>query len=900
MAATAALRGAVSEPALVLKVTPPRAPRDLLARQRLRADSPQFRGCWAIVVQAAAGFGKTSLLAQWRIEHLSRGAVVGWLSSQADDSPERFVQGLALAIRVGSGRQTFGHTLLEGAAAPALEGITVWLAEVALSAMDVVLIVEDADRLPDASREMLSYAMHNAPPNLRIVVASRPERDLGVADLTAYGQCAVVGTETLRFTLEETLALARQRLGQRIDADIAARLHEKTEGWPLGLQLTLSAVARGADPAALIKAMAAGTGEVHDRFVDLLVANLRPDDAAFLARIALVDNLHPDLCNALTGSDDAAERLARLARETPILAASEDSEWLRMHALARDVLRARAAASDSDERITLHARASAWLGRHGLLDEAARHALAAGQREVAYDLAERGLYEGMMRHGHVAKVLDWLAQLPAAELDRRPRLLLAAAWALAVSGRHRDAGEFVGRILAHAGDDASLRCECALILSGGAGLADDPDRYAELHDPWAESPPLTDPLLLHIHANRRAFRALFEGDPAGARRCQQQAPRGDFGGRFAHLAAWGDFVTALSYLWEGQVRLTESLLRPALAAAEGELGRRDPLVCMLAAVLAAAVWEQDRPQDAIALLANRLDVLERTGLADAVYLGYRTAARIAAAEGAEHRALELLEGLRAAGEARNLPRLAIASLAEQVRLHAQRFRAETCRTLCERIDAICARADVPQGRLWQRSVELFRQMAAACAAIAAQEWSRALESLARANELAEAMGLGRVRIEVMGLRAFALDRDGHNSEPLLREAMDLAAALGLARPFADAHPVLGEWAARVAATAVPGGGGQTGDSRPQPARTPAAREASQPRMNPSMALTPKERKVLELLARNLSNKEIALAMQIGEETIKWHLKNVFGKLAAGSRKQVVRRAHLLGLLETST
>jgi LuxR family maltose regulon positive regulatory protein len=144
-------------------------------------------------------------------------------------------------------------------------------------------------------------------------------------------------------------------------------------------------------------------------------------------------------------------------------------------------------------------------------------------------------------------VLDWLAQLPAEELDRRPRLLLAAAWALGVSGRHREAEQFVERILAHAGDDAALRCECALVLSGCAGLADDPDRYAELHDPWAQSPPLTDPLLLHIHANRRAFRALFAGDPAGARRCQQQAPRGDFGGSFAHLARWGDFVTALSY-----------------------------------------------------------------------------------------------------------------------------------------------------------------------------------------------------------------------------------------------------------------------------------------------------------------------------------------------------------------
>jgi LuxR family maltose regulon positive regulatory protein len=159
------------------------------------------------------------------------------------------------------------------------------------------------------------------------------------------------------------------------------------------------------------------------------------------------------------------------------------------------------------------------------------------------------------------------------------------------------------------------------------------------------------------------------------------------------------------------------------------------------------------------------------------------------------------------------------------------------------------------------------------------------------------MGLGRVQIEVMGLRAFALDRDGHNAEPLLREAMDLASALGLARPFAEAHPLLGEWAARVAAKAVPAEG-QIGDARPQPPRAVPAREAPAPRMNPSMALTPKERRVLELLARNLSNKEIAMAMQIGEETIKWHLKNVFGKLGASSRKQVVRRAQLLGLLET--
>ena len=218
-----------------------------------------------------------------------------------------------------------------------------------------------------------------------------------------------------------------------------------------------------------------------------------------------------------------------------------------------------------------------------------------------------------------------------------------------------------------------------MIRSGAAAFGDHLDRFAELHDPWAESTPLTDPLLLYVHANRKAWRALFEGDPAQARYCQQQAPRGEFGRGMRYVSRWGELIVALSYLWEGQVLLTENLLRPALSGTEGELGRRDPFVCMFAALLATAVWERDRPDEATALLANRLDVLERSGLPDAVMLGFRTAARSALAEGDEPRALELLEGMHAVGVNRNLPRLCVASLADQVRLHAGRYRAETCR-----------------------------------------------------------------------------------------------------------------------------------------------------------------------------------------------------------------------------
>ena len=247
---------------LLLKITPPRVPPHLVARSRLLASDDRFRACPVILVQAPPGFGKTSLLAQWRREHLAQGSVVAWLSAQARDDPQRLVQALALAVRKGAGRPTFGHTLLEPVAQPGLEGITGWLAEVAKLALNVVLIVDEADTLPPASVDALAYLLRNAPPNLRAVVAARANCHLALDDLVDYGQCAVVGPAMLRFGLDETIALLRNHRGAGIDNDTCALVHELTEGWPLGLQLALSVVADRPNPGALFAAMVTHTAMI--------------------------------------------------------------------------------------------------------------------------------------------------------------------------------------------------------------------------------------------------------------------------------------------------------------------------------------------------------------------------------------------------------------------------------------------------------------------------------------------------------------------------------------------------------------------------------------------------------------------------------------------------------------
>ena len=149
-----------------------------------------------------------------------------------------------------------------------------------------------------------------------------------------------------------------------------------------------------------IKSLAADSGKGGEHLLGGLVAKLAADDVGFLTRIAVVDQFHPDLCRALTGADDAPARLARLMQDTPIFItsdASDASEWCRLHALARDAFRLRLTELPAEQQVDLHARAMAWLVEHGMIEEAARHAHAAGQREKAYDLAEQCLYDAVVQ-----------------------------------------------------------------------------------------------------------------------------------------------------------------------------------------------------------------------------------------------------------------------------------------------------------------------------------------------------------------------------------------------------------------------------------------------------------------------------------------------------------------------
>jgi LuxR family maltose regulon positive regulatory protein len=698
-----------------------------------------------------------------------------------------------------------------------------------------------------------------------------------------------ITTESLRFTLPETIALLQSRFGARLDRDACARLHELSEGWPLGLQLAIASVERSRNPRDMLELVSAKTGDIRHYFVDSLLSHLPGPQRDFLVRVAIVDRIHPDLCAALTGAPAAKALLDELRNSTPILTEGVDSEWLTIHSLAREFLLERFEQLPAAERERVHVAASQWLAGRQMYAEAARHALKAGHEEAAWSLAEQGLFD-LFEAGQGAAVIEWVDKLPPAAVANRPKLLLSAGYAHAMSRRYAQAEPYARRVLELPGTEPQDRALAKLMLSAAAFYADRIDEAEAIVHEWLPLISSENKKMCEHRANQTSMLALCHGNPAQALRILQDPEVAPLGPGIDLAGGINLTLAGLAYLWEGQATAAEAALVDGMKRAENIAGRRGAVAAAIAGPLALAQWECGDTEAAATTLANRLDLIAYLSLPDGLIAAYVVAARLAAFGNEERRALSLLEELCALGEARSMPRLCVASLAELIHMHAVRGRAETSATLLARLDSVLTTFPQAQASLLGGLMRLERDLAAAYAAVARRDWNQALELLATAGALADQLRRGRESIRIKLLRALALRESGADSAELLREAVGLAETYGLRRMLIDTHPELTD-ANRPASP-----GERLAASDPDQRN---ALKSEVPRVTSSALLTPKEGQVLQLLARRLSNKQIAAALDVGDATVKWHLKNVFMKLNVGTREHALQRARMLGILETA-
>jgi len=419
----------MGNPLIVTKYLIPGRRPALLRRPRLLDFLYEHLDRKLILVSAPAGYGKTSLLAEFAHDV---DLPVCWYSLDRSDRDLRvFMEYLLAAIRQrfpGFGRRTL--ELLEGAErttdVDALVGILV--NEIHEEIADYFIIILDDYNLVNPSEAVnyfLGSLLQRLPENCHLIIASRTIPTLtprGLAVLTARQEVAGLGARELRFTPQEIQQLVLQNYHQELPDDVAQELARQSEGWITGIVLSAQATWKDLIAGA-VKARGASSG-VYEYLANEVFSQQIPEVQQFLLGSAVLDEMNAARCDALLGLDHSAGMLDLLEQGNIFIVRFEkdDERWYRYHALFQSFLRHKLA-SDAPERAReLHRRAAEILTAEGEWDAAFQHHIAAGDVQGAVSLILR-CDDDMWEAGRLETLAQWIDQLPPAVLADQPRLL---------------------------------------------------------------------------------------------------------------------------------------------------------------------------------------------------------------------------------------------------------------------------------------------------------------------------------------------------------------------------------------------------------------------------------------------------------------------------------------------
>ncbi|GIW20598.1 MAG: hypothetical protein KatS3mg065_0894 [Chloroflexota bacterium] len=397
-------------PISAYKVEPPSLPDGTLRRDRLLDWLEVAAGRRVIVVAAEAGYGKTTLLADWARRTSLRTA---WY--RLDDGDRDWITFLRYLVAAGRACEpTFAPITADlisdvSAAGLTMEAIVdVFIRELeVLGQRPTVLIVDDyhvVDDIPDI-RAIVRQIVRRVPPGVTVVISSRRRPKLPLARLRTHDQLAELSTDDLRFSLEETDRLFRESYRRPLARDLVAALYERTEGWAASLQLVEAAI-RDRTPAearSFIDGLSGGKSELYDYLAEEVVGVLDPDLQRFLMETAVLLRVEPELAAvASVRPIEEAEELLEAATRAGLLSPLADGRQpQRYHPLVADFLLTRlsrevgqAGVAAIHQRVARHVEGSEWR-------LACHHYAAGGDHDAARRVAE-GALQDIMASGDYA------------------------------------------------------------------------------------------------------------------------------------------------------------------------------------------------------------------------------------------------------------------------------------------------------------------------------------------------------------------------------------------------------------------------------------------------------------------------------------------------------------------
>jgi LuxR family maltose regulon positive regulatory protein len=849
------------------ELPPAHVPRAALCRVLSREDNR------LTLLSGPPGVGKTTLLSEWLTERPDRR--VAWLSVDSlDDDPIHFWTYLVASLQRSEpsvGVEAL-DLVMDSHDDETLTPVESLAADLADLERPLTLILDDLHRVQARHVfQALDYLVGNLPLGLRVILSTRVDPPLALHRLRAGGELLELRQSDLRFAEQDAEAFFERFGGMRLAPADVQILTEQTEGWIAGLQLAALSLRGATDPEAFVRRFAAPHPTVSDYLLGEVLERQPTGIQDFLLQTSILPELNASLCDAVTGRADSHRLLRTLeAQNLFILPVDPARHSFRYHHLFAKLLQSELRARDREAWRAAHRRATEWYSSEDRPSEAMEHLFAGGFDDEALDL----LIDNAPRfydRTQVPEMLQWLDRFPKGYFDARPKRMLDLAMVLCLGGRYAEAARCLEQV------------EAAL----SSGKQPDVVQQARLTGHWAMWSHLVGDARLTVTWAERAISSsradaddgYFDrfpdglvrswgwlGDTEEAWKARQRLypfpPVAESVARFLTPATLSQIRLIEGHLHEAERLADEALMYVNLT------GLDHPALTEARLTRAGVHWERDELDESEREFETALRDAEshsRTGFAIIASLGL---VRIWAASGRRHEALDLLSTCRETNRPLALPEP-----------FATRVDAAEARLLLESSTSDARRIV----RHLPESLEtLFLRVRLALAQGDRDEASRLLALM----EDDRTTPRRRLQWQLLDARTRSA-----SSTQSLRAAVEFAASEGFIRCFVDEGdellPLLHQqsgagpaWFVQDVLAALDGSARITSSS-------------DEGLVDP---LSDREQVVLSYLPSWVSSGEIAAELYISLNTLKSHLRSIYRKLGASSRREAVVQARSRGLL----
>jgi LuxR family transcriptional regulator, maltose regulon positive regulatory protein len=885
-------KGDVPEPAVngdkqflvTTKFAPPKLNTGVIDRERLIKKLTTLEEMKLLIIAARAGFGKTTLMAQYRKKVISAGNTAIWISLSSGDQNWIYSWTHFVGAFHAAGFLTKGEAFGYDDRAQVRAVMLLILEAIAEHVGEVYLFIDDFDKADSDTQGMIQSLIDLSTDNLHVAIASREVVSFPLGKLRAENQVIEI-SEELKFNLDESRLFLHNRFGPTFSEHQVRRIHEECGGWPVSLQLIAHSLKHRNKNELAAGELNYRAGNLRKYINDEIFARMSEQELEIWQNLSICYRFNADIACALA-QPIAPDVVQNIIMNDQLLLSAVDlhgaSPWFRFLPLFAEMLHDRLLRINPGALPALHEKAAKWFADRGFVLEAIRHARQSpGTTQLEELLDQMPMELRSLRWADAIR--DMLSDVdPSAFKSRRGKAI--ASWALFASGSPSRGEAWARQAIAEDADgDHEFAMHQRALKATIAFYHDDSDEFFRIYDTM---PP--DANRTSILRHGMGTEAMTFLNALG----RYEEVRSFFNDRVAADEMTDDWVLilqafrAVSYLHEGDIHEGLDELKLVMDRAVAAIGDRSTVANFCASYMAAAYYELGMMTEARQVLSGRDAGLHRLspdpstifcvyksrvmreydGPAEAMrYLddcinsrrdapGQRSHAWLVA-EAAKHRMRS--QGLNAA----NGYRVTLTELAAKV---------EGEGGVCAEIVALHQEIE---GRAW---LKVARHDEATVALGKAYEYAVQFRQLA-----------WQVRVGLLKCVALHGQGDVLAADQLLVWCIETAQKFDLVRTFQDELPDVGPiLAARVAHLKI----SSTTRTYLDLLRTPGM-GSPQPRRRTKKSaadlFTEREIEVINLLVNSMSNKRIALTLGISPATVKWNLQNIFNKLGLTSRYDVI-------------